>query len=179
MRRRGIALLVAVLAASFAGAGEPHEPMSVEAILAAINARRASHSLPPLRDDFRLREAAEDRISDMIELAYWSHESPDGRSPFSWLSLRGYRFARAGENLAYGFQTPEILVDSWMESPGHRGNILEPGYVDAGVAIIEGSTTGRAPGHSIVMLFGRELIEPITRRASKDQSRETSEPDRR
>ena len=179
MRRTGISLLIAVLAASVAGAGEPPEPMSVEAILAAINARRASHSLPPLRDDLRLQEAAEDRITDMIELGYWSHQSPEGRSPFSWLSMRGYRFAKAGENLAAGFETPDILVDSWMESPGHRVNILEPGYVDAGIAIIEGSTTGRAPGHSVVMLFGRELIEPITRRASKDRSRETSEPDRR
>ena len=101
--------------------------------------------------------AAEDRMREMIEIGYWSHESPEGRSPFFWLALRGYRFGFAGENLARGFETAQLLVDSWMESKGHRENIMSANFADCGIAVLEGSTTGRASGKSIVVLFGRLL----------------------
>jgi uncharacterized protein YkwD len=61
-----------------------------------------------------------------------------------------------GENLATGFETARLLVQSWMESPGHRANIMSSDYEDCGVAIIDGSTTGPANGKAIVVLFGRQ-----------------------
>jgi uncharacterized protein YkwD len=67
----------------------------------------------------------------------------------------------AAENLANGFETARLLVESWMESPGHRANILGPSYSDCGIAIIEGSTKGPARGKSIVVLFGRRLAETV------------------
>ena len=79
-----------------------------------------------------------------------------GNSPFRWLKPHGYDFWFAGENLAAGFETAEVMVEGWMESKGHRDNILSPMYADCGIAILEGSTTGRATGYSVVVIFGRE-----------------------
>src|SRR5438045_9765445 len=97
-------------------------------VLASMNAYRAEKGLPALRFEARLQKAADDRMRDMEELEYWAHESPDGRSPFTWLRAENYDFEFAGENLAAGFETNEVLVSSWMESPGHRDNIMSPLY---------------------------------------------------
>jgi len=129
---------------------------------AAVAARAQAH-LPPLREDGRLDAAAAERMRDMEEQGYWAHQSPDGRSPFVWLLPHGYSFRSAGENLACGFETNELLMAGWMESKGHRENILSPDYADCGVAVIDGSTTGRASGKSIVVMFGRTMISaPVT-----------------
>ena len=126
-------------------------------VVAAMNEERAKLGLRPLREDRRLDAAAEDRMRDMEEQSYWAHESPDGRSPFLWLKMRRYFFRVAGENLATGFETTELLVDGWMESKGHRENILAPDYNDCGIAIIDGATMRRASGKSVVVLFGSTL----------------------
>lgn len=130
-----------------------------ESVLAQMNAERAAAGVAPLRLDTRVTGAAEDRMVDMEDLGYWSHQSPDGRSPFVWLSSRNYKFSNAGENLAAGFESAEVLVLSWMESPGHRANILSPMYQDCGIAIIDGATNRRASGKSIVVLFARPFAE--------------------
>lgn len=138
-----------------------------DAVLASMNAYRAERGLPALHFDTRLQKAADDRMRDMEEMEYWAHESPDGRSPFSWLRVENYDFQFAGENLACGFETNELLVSSWMESPGHRDNILSPLYSDCGIAIIDGSTRGRAAGKSVVVLFGRSRNPDVQQTAKK------------
>jgi len=155
MRSLVLALLIAAVSLPCFAA-----EITSRSVLDAMNEYRAKNGLAPLRDDPRLDLAASDRMHDMEELGYWSHESPDGRSPFLWLKPRGYTFHFAGENLAAGFETCEILVSSWMESPGHRANILSQDYDDCGIAIIDGSTKGRAVGKSVVVMFGRELFAP-------------------
>ena len=158
-----------LLLAATAAVAEPHradrpgkQAITPEAVLAQMNEYRAAEGLAPLMLSSRLTEAAGDRIKDMEEQAYWAHEAPDGSSPFRWLSVRGYQFANAGENLAAGFETAEVLVLSWMESKGHRANILSPLYQDCGIAIIEGSTTGRSVGKSVVVLFARPLAQYVS-----------------
>ncbi|MGH9419525.1 MAG: CAP domain-containing protein [Thermoanaerobaculia bacterium] len=123
-------------------------------VVAAMNEYRAEHNLPPLREDVHLDAAAADRMRDMEDQGYWAHESPDGRSPFTWLQPNGYFFRYAGENLATGFETTEFLVSGWMESPGHRANILSPHFEDCGIAIIDGLPMRRATGKSVVVMFG-------------------------
>lgn len=143
-------LLVAQPSESTAEGGNEITPANV---IALMNARRAEGGLRPLREDSRLTRAAEDRVRHMEELGYWNHQAPDGLSPFVWVMARDYAYKTAGENLARGFETARILVESWMESPGHRDNIMTPDFAECGVAIIEGSTTGPATGKSIVVLF--------------------------
>lgn len=153
-------VIVSILAGPSLQALEPGRlEITRQSVLAAMNRYREEKNLPPLRSDRRLDLAAEDRMRDMEEIGYWSHESPEGRSPFFWLALRGYRFGYAGENLARGFETAGVLVESWMESKGHRENIMSADYADCGIAIIEGSTTGKSSGKSIVVLFAT-LLEP-------------------
>jgi uncharacterized protein YkwD len=130
--------------------------ITAESILTAMNEYRAKYQLEPLRSELRLTSAAEDRMRDMEDLGYWAHESPDGRSPFFWVRYRAYRFSMVGENLARGYETATVLVESWMDSPGHRSNILGVQYRDVGIAVIDGATTGRSPGRSVVVLFGRD-----------------------
>ena len=125
-----------------------------DSVLASMNAYRAEKGLPALHFDARLQRAADDRMRDMEEQEYWAHEGPDGRSPFTWLAPNGYTFHYAGENLATGFDTTELLVEGWMESPGHRANILSPHFEDCGIAIIDGMTMRRGVGKSIVVMFG-------------------------
>lgn len=168
-------LLLALLAAVPLFALDAGNEITPANVLAFMNAQRAQAGLPPLRLDARLTRAADDRMRDMEESEYWSHESPSGVPPFVWLTARDYQYEYAGENLARGFDTARFLVDSWMESPGHRENILSPDYEDCGIAVIEGATTGRASGKSVVVLFGRQFRRP----ESTDPLRSTSAPSRR
>jgi uncharacterized protein YkwD len=126
-------------------------------VLAQMNEYRAAVGLPPLALDERLAKAATDRMRDMEDAGYWGHVSPEGISPFVWLAARDYPYAAAAENLAAGFETVGLLVQSWMESPGHRANILGAQFEDCGISIIDGATTGPKTGKSIVVLFGGKL----------------------
>lgn len=136
-----------------------------------INRHRIEHGLWPLRSDDRLHLAAEDRITDMEILGYWTHESPEGTSPFVWLAKRDYRHVAAAENLAAGYETASVLVQAWMESPGHRDNILSPEFSAIGIAWMEGGPTERLSGKSIVVLFGREAGDDLPIKVSASSSR--------
>ena len=149
--KRLLLLLLLLPATAFADTNE----ITPENIVARMNAYRADFGLAPLRLDERVTLAARDRMRDMEDSGYWSHEAPNGMSPFTWLTVRDYSFSAAAENLASGFETAKFLVESWMESHGHRANILSPQFEDCGIAIIDGATTGRATGKSIVVLFGK------------------------
>jgi uncharacterized protein YkwD len=152
------ALLVLVAATTLTTAALADEGSSNEItaanVLRLMNEYRADQGLAPLRDDQVLDLAAGDRMRHMEEESFWSHDSPTGMRPFHWLDQRRYPYRTAGENLAYGFETARLLVQSWMESRGHRANILSPDYEECGIAIIDGSTLGPATGKSIVVMFG-------------------------
>jgi uncharacterized protein YkwD len=131
-------------------------PAGQQAILQAMNRQRAAFGLAPLRSDERLARAAGDRISDMFHKSYFDHVSPDGILPFSWIRQRGYGFATAGENLAAGYPSAEAVVNGWMNSPGHRANILSREFADVGIAVASGSPTNRMRGPTYVALYARE-----------------------
>ncbi len=162
MTRPLASFLIACLCAASLAAnpGEADYPDNVQidhaSVLELMNLYRAMHGIEPLKRDARLDAAADDRMHDMEDQGYWGHESPLGMSPFVWFSARDYQYRYAGENLARGFETTKVLMSGWMESSGHRDNILDSDFTDCGIAIIEGSTTGRAYGRSIVVLFGSE-----------------------
>ena len=159
---KSLLLAIALLISGTTFASDSNE-ITVENVLRLMNERRALSSLPPLSADDRLMRAANDRMRHMEEESYWGHHSPDGLSPFSWVTLRSYEFRSVGENLACGFDTAAMLVEAWMESPGHRANILSKDYEDCGIAIIDGSTKGPANGKSIVVMFARQ--QPSIQRA--------------
>ncbi len=125
-----------------------------EAIVAAMNRKRAAYGLRPLRLESRLTLAAGDRANDMFAKRYFAHVSPDGINPFAWVQRRGYRYSIVGENLALGYRGSNAVVDGWMRSPGHRENILQRDFDEVGIAIGDGSPKGGYRGPLVVALYG-------------------------
>lgn len=126
-----------------------------ESIVAAMNRERAAHGLGPLRLEPRLTLAAEDRVQDMMRKHYFDHVSPDGVSPFTWVRARGYRYRMVGENLALGYRGSASVVNGWMNSPGHRENILQSGFDEVGIAISDVSPQRGYRAPLVVALYAR------------------------
>ena len=110
--------------------------------LCLINRQRGAHGLRPLQPDGALTRAARGHSADMVNRAYFSHDTPQGVNPFQRMGQSGYRRACAlGENLAAAtgpFSTPASIVRMWMNSPDHRANILSRSYRDTGMGVAFG-----------------------------------------
>lgn len=125
----------------------------VESVVAAMNRERAAYGLGPLRLEPRLTLAAEDRVADMMRKRYFDHVSPDGVQPFTWVRKRGYRYRMVGENLALGYGNSRSVVTGWMNSPGHRQNILKGGFDEVGIAVADASPARGYRGPLVVALY--------------------------
>jgi len=79
---------------------------------------------------------------DMRDKNYFSHQSPTYGSPFSMMKNFGISYRTAGENIAAGQQTPQEVVTAWMNSPGHRANILNKSFTHIGVGYAKGGSYG-------------------------------------
>lgn len=105
-------------------------------VLHWTNVSRASEGRKPLAEHTLLNTAAERKLADMFARQYFAHDNPDGEGVATIVTAVGYAYLRVGENLALGdFASDQALVDAWMESPGHRANILEPRFTEIGVAV--------------------------------------------
>lgn len=110
-------------------------------VVELVNAERAKAGLSPLKANSRMTGAAEVRAKE-IERSF-SHTRPDGSGFNTVLTQNGVSFRGAGENIAYGQPTPEAVMESWMNSAGHRANILNGEFTDIGVGYYEnGSGVG-------------------------------------
>jgi uncharacterized protein YkwD len=107
------------------------------------NRERSIRGLPPLEVKFGLQYVAQKRSTDMIVRGYFDHVDPQGHDPFWLLRQNGVRYQTAGENIARGQRTPEDVVRDWMNSPGHRANILNPRFGAIGVSAVQNSQTGQ------------------------------------
>jgi uncharacterized protein YkwD len=103
------------------------------AVFDLVNQERAIHGLHLLSWDNRLFAAARAHSEDMAANGYFSHTSLDERSPGDRLLEAGYFWNSYGENIAYGYPTPESVINAWMNSAGHRANILRSSVCDLGV----------------------------------------------
>lgn len=104
-----------------------------EQVLQLVNKERTANGLKRLTLNTDLRRMARIKSTDMYENNYFSHESPTYGSPFDMLDYFGYRYKRASENIAKGQRTPEEVMNSWMNSTGHRQNILDPYVTKIGI----------------------------------------------
>jgi uncharacterized protein YkwD len=103
------------------------------------NINRRNHGLPDLKENKKLDEAAMKKAKDILEKQYFDHVSPSGKGPQDLAEDVKYDYITIGENLAMGnFANDQELLEAWMESPGHRENILRQGFSQIGVAVIEG-----------------------------------------
>lgn len=101
------------------------------------NAERAKEGLKPLEMHSPLMEVAQAKSEDMAKNNYFSHTSPTYGSPFDQIKSEGISYRSAGENIAQGQRTPQQVVQAWMESPGHRQNIMNANYTHIGVGFVE------------------------------------------
>ena len=107
-----------------------------------INEERKKNGLQPLVWNSELAGLAEDHCKDMIKRKYFSHYTPEGLSPFDRMNEYGIKYSAAAENLAAGQPTPESVEKAWMQSEGHRSNILNPKLKEAGIAFERGGEYG-------------------------------------
>lgn len=98
-----------------------------------VNAERARAGVPALTYNWQLARVARYKSQDMIDRGYFSHTSPTYGSPFKMMESFGLRFSAAAENIAMGQRTPAEVMRSWMNSAGHRANILSRNVTQIGV----------------------------------------------
>ncbi len=116
--------------------------VNASTLFTLTNQQRAANGLAPLRLDSRLNTSASLKAGDMFANNYWAHVSPSGVQPWYWFGQAGYSYNYAGENLAKDFDTSAGVMDGWMNSPGHRANILNANYTDVGFAVENGVLVG-------------------------------------
>ncbi|MFI7367308.1 sigma-70 family RNA polymerase sigma factor [Streptomyces sp. NPDC050149] len=113
-------------------------PVSVSAtaqIVALVNKQRAAAGCGALTEDAQLTDAAQRHSDDMAARNFFEHTNPDGAGPGQRVTDAGYRWSAYGENIARGQQTPQSVMESWMNSPGHRANILNCSFKNIGIGI--------------------------------------------
>ncbi len=124
-------------------------------LLELANAQRAKAGLPPLRQNPQLMQAAQAQAEQTAAARRMEHVLPDARypRPQDRLDASGYPWRAWAENIAFGQRTPSDAVAAWMESPGHRRNLLNPSYTELGAGMAV-DATGRP---YYVQVFGRPL----------------------
>ncbi|MCL2322664.1 MAG: CAP domain-containing protein [Oscillospiraceae bacterium] len=104
-------------------------------VIQLCNAQRARYGLSALSQDNILTQLCRMKSQDMAYRNYFGHTSPVYGSAFTMMKTYGVKFVAAGENIAEGQKTPDAVVTSWMNSAGHRANILNQLYVEIGVGL--------------------------------------------
>lgn len=106
-----------------------------------VNEQRAAYGLPALTLSQTLCDGARLKSQDMLQNGYFSHESPTYGTPFAMMQSLGITYRAAGENIAMGYSTAEAVMNAWMNSEGHRANILSESYTQIGVGYAGGYWT--------------------------------------
>jgi uncharacterized protein YkwD len=124
---------------------DPQPFLTQAGVIWWTNVQREKEGLPPLKENAKLNLSAELKIQDMFAKQYFSHYSPLGEGVNNFVESVGYEFIAIGENLALGnFQNDQALIQGWMDSPGHRENILSARYQEIGVAVLKGTFEGKS-----------------------------------
>jgi uncharacterized protein YkwD len=133
-----------------------NSPLSIENIIDATNVERVKANLPPLKTDEKLAASSKLKVEDMVANHYFEHTSPSGKTVADLGNQVGYDYVVMGENLALGdFANATDLLQAWMNSPGHRANILNTSYEEIGVYAAQGTYQGRTVWFA-VQHFGTE-----------------------
>jgi uncharacterized YkwD family protein len=127
-------------------AAQPNAPQATgdasrfpQEVLDRVNQERAKSGLNPLRMNSALSNMAMDKAKDMVANRYFDHQSPTYGSPFDMMNSYGISYNTAAENIAQGQRSPAEVMDAWMNSQGHRANIMNGSFTEIGVAYYNGS----------------------------------------
>ncbi len=123
-------------------------------LMVHINADRASYGLSFLQTDEYLDTVAQFHAQDMADLIFFDHVNLDGWTPWQRMAYYGIEFSSAGENIAVGYDTPSEVETAWMNSPGHKANIINGSFNKIGLGIVPAqSGDPYAPGYYWVQVF--------------------------
>ncbi|GAA1797918.1 CAP domain-containing protein [Actinomadura chokoriensis] len=106
-------------------------------VIALVNQERAKQGCRAVTSDARLTQAAQGHSADMARRGFFDHTNPDGKSPGDRITATGYRWSTYGENIAKGQPTPASVMKAWMNSPGHRANILNCTFAEIGIGVVK------------------------------------------
>lgn len=110
---------------------------AVARVVALVNSERSKAGCSPVTLNAKLSKAAQDHSTDMASHKNMSHTGSDGSNPGERITRAGYTWRTYGENVAYGYSTPERVMAGWMSSPGHKRNILNCGFKEIGVGLAQ------------------------------------------
>jgi len=148
------------------------------ALVQLTNQERQSLGLSTLKENTKLNEAALQKAQDMLTNDYFSHNSPQGISPWYWIKQSGYNYKTAGENLAIGFLDSEEVLNAWNNSPSHKENLLNPKFQEIGIAVATGDFNG-AETTVVVQLLGTpssSIIKTATTVTTVSKTTTTTKP---
>ncbi|MBP9852461.1 MAG: hypothetical protein QG629_61 [Patescibacteria group bacterium] len=151
---------------------------SAPSLLSGTNSQRTANGLGALALNSLLSQAAQNKANDMMTKDYWSHTSPDGSTPWTFIDASGYAYSSAGENLAYGFATSNDVINGWMNSPKHRDNILGAAYNEIGFGIVNAPNYQKSgPQTIVVAMYGQAATHaPAATAPASAQSAGTPQP---
>lgn len=109
----------------------------VQTFVDLMNDHRLSVGCDPLTWVEPVAEVAHAHSVDMVDRGFFAHTNPDGQSPFDRMRDAGLTLSRGAENIAYGYATPEAVLQAWLDSPGHRANIENCSLTEHGVGLHE------------------------------------------
>lgn len=143
----------------------PAAPVEASAItsstvISLANAARKEGGLSELSYNGLLTQAAQAKANDMLGRQYFAHNSPTGETPWSFIQATGYSYVTAGENLAIDFSEAESIQSAWMNSPGHRANIMNASFQEIGIGIAKGMYNGHETT-IVVQMFGAPIAQKV------------------
>lgn len=137
--------------------------LSASSLLISTNQARASAEELPLHPNPQLSAAAQAKADDMVARNYWSHDTPDGKQPWTFVAATGYNYQTAGENLAYGFADAGDVLKGWMSSTEHRANVLNIGYKDVGFGVASSPDfNGTGPEVVVVAMYAQPNSDAVS-----------------
>ena len=144
LKRVAAAAVCAGLCLAVSAQARPSE--AVVEVMAMVNAQRLAHGCAPLKYNEQLAAAAERESNDMVSKHFFNHTEPDGTTPGERVHGTGYVYQMIGENIEVNTDQPEDAVTAWMNSPGHRANILTCAFKETGIAVVDQQDDAAVPG---------------------------------
>lgn len=136
--------------------------LTADGLLQQTNQQRSNNHQEPLYINSKLTQAAQAKANDMVARNYWSHNTPDGKQPWDFIKPTGYQFTGAAENLAAGYPDNAAVINGWMNSPGHRENILNANYREVGFGYANSPNYNGQGQQTVVVAMYGEPAGPFT-----------------
>ena len=158
----------------------PAAPVEASAItsstvISLANAARQEGGLAALTHNGLLAQAAQAKANDMLGRQYFSHNTPTGETPWTFIKAVGYSYVTAGENLAIDFSEAESIQSAWMNSPGHRANIMNASFQEIGIGIAKGMYNGHETT-IVVQMFGAPIAQKVEMPSAPTPVAQPSQP---